>query len=174
MLVRYHHVVIQNPLPSPGPEELTAVEQELGAALPALFAEFLTIAHGGTCDFVFDADGETISLGRIFRLERDPDSELRLGYDYGTILGELGAEREAKRLPKQVLPFAQGGGDVWIYLDLTPEGSGRIVAFLQGLPDWTGLRQESAFVEVAPSFNAFLESLRVNEPGFARREDQAP
>ena len=114
MLVRYHHVVIQDPLPPPSPEELTAVEQELGVPLPAHFAEFLTIAHGGRCDFAFDADGETISLGRIFRLERNLDSEFRLGYDYGTILGELGAEREAKRLPKQVLPFAQGGGDMWI------------------------------------------------------------
>ena len=85
--------------------------------------------------------------------------------EYGshTLLGELHNERQYKRLPKQVLPFAQGEGDVILYLDLTPEGNGRIVAFLEGLPAWAGKPQQGAFFEVAPSFAAFLDALEPDE-----------
>lgn len=159
MFVRFRHILIEDPLGPFRAEELAQVEQELGAALPVAFTEFLAVAQGGTSEYVLDAEGEEISLGSIFRVGTNERGE----YGYGTLLGELREHRREKRLPQQVLPFSQGGGDVWFYLDLTPEGSGRVVVFLQGLPEWTGRSQDSRFVQVAPSFNAFLDSLRVDE-----------
>lgn len=159
MLVLYRHIVIEDPLPAPTPEELAAVEREVGVALPADFAEFLTLAHGGTVEYLFDADGEEIPLGSIFRAGGEDTNE----HGYGTLLGELRQMRAYQGLPKQVLPFAHGGGDVPVYLDLTSEGKGRVVAFLRGLPEWTGLRRYSAFIPVAPSFDAFMNVLRLDE-----------
>ena len=73
-------------------------------------------------------------------------------------------ERSCKDLPRQVLPFALGGGDAILLHGFDNRGRrSRVVVFLEGLPAWAGLRQESAFIEVAPSFGAFIHSLRVDK-----------
>ena len=50
-----------------------------------------------------------------------------------------------------------------VYLDLTPEGQGRVVAFVTGLPEWAGKRQESQFIQVASSFSEYIDKLYVDE-----------
>jgi hypothetical protein len=158
LFVRFRDVLIENPLGPFLSEELAKVEQELGPALPKGFTDFLRAAHGGRMDYSFEAEGEEISIGRIFLV--GPDN--RGQYGFGTLLGEL-REHQSMGIPPQVLPFAQGGGDVRFYLDLTPEGGGSVVIYLKELPEWTGRTQESAFVQIAPSFDAFLDSLRLDE-----------
>lgn len=158
-LTRYREIVITDALPLPPDAEVTAVEQELGVDFPASFKEFLIASHGGHLAYSFDAGEETCLLGNVFRLGLDNRGE----YGYGTVLGELRELRDVFSLPKEVLPFAVCGGDINLFLDLTEEGQGRIVAFLEGLPEWAGSREESEFVEVASSFEDFLISLRLDE-----------
>jgi hypothetical protein len=163
VFVVYRHLVIEAPIASPTQQELAAIEEELGTGLPAEFTEFLSVAHGGNLEYIYHApptpEGEELSVGHIFRTR----SSDKRGYSRETFLTHLHVERLHKELPRPVLPFARGGGDAMLYLDLTPEGAGRVVVYLQGLPAWAGLREESAFIEVAPSFGSFVESLRVDE-----------
>jgi hypothetical protein len=37
-----------------------------------------------------------------------------------------------------------------------------VVAFVTGLPEWTGLRTESAFIELASSFDEYVAKLRID------------
>ena len=37
-----------------------------------------------------------------------------------------------------------------------------MVAFVMGLPEWTGLRTESAFIEVASSFDEYVDKLQID------------
>ena len=46
-----------------------------------------------------------------------------------------------------------------LYLELTPEGRGRVVAFVHGLPAWAGHHEADAFVVLAGSFDGCLASL---------------
>lgn len=158
---RYRNLVVTNPLPAPAPGEFAAVERELGVALPEAPRGFLAAAHGARVDFVVDAAeaGEVFCLGGVFLLAVDAHGK----YGYGTLLGELRAHRHDRRLPPGVLPFAQGDGDVWQYLDLTPEGGGRVVGYFEGMPFWAGGRSESAYLTLAPSLNEYLDALRPDE-----------
>lgn len=79
-----------------------------------------------------------------------------------TLLGQIRSEREHAKIPRDVLPFARDGGGSIVYLDLSPKGSGRVVAFVKGLPKWTGLRTESALIELAASFDDYIAKLRVD------------
>ena len=48
-----------------------------------------------------------------------------------------------------------------VFLDLTPEGNGRVVAYVEGLPGWDG-DPASAFVVLAPDFAGFVDGLYRN------------
>lgn len=48
-----------------------------------------------------------------------------------------------------------------LYLDLR-EGY-EVVAFVHGLPSWTGLRQQDSLVNVASSFDEYLEKLHISD-----------
>jgi hypothetical protein len=77
-------------------------------------------------------------------------------------VGEIRSAREYQKVPPGVLPFARDGGGSLVYLDLSPEGRGRVVAFVEGLPEWTGRRTESAFIELASSFDEYVIKLRID------------
>ncbi len=79
-----------------------------------------------------------------------------------TFIGEIRSGREYAKITKGVLPFARDGGGSVVYLDLTPQGNGRVVAFVEGLPGWAGKRTESTFIEVASSFDEYVNKLRVD------------
>jgi len=79
-----------------------------------------------------------------------------------TFIGEIKSEREYAKIPNKILPFARDGGGSIVYLDLTDEGNGRVVAFVQGLPEWTGLRTESEFIQLAASFEEYIRKLRID------------
>ncbi len=52
-----------------------------------------------------------------------------------------------------------------VFLDLSPSGNGRVVAFVEGLPAWAGLPTESAFVELAKSFDEYVAKLKIDRKG---------
>lgn len=157
---RYRHVAIEDAKPAPTARQIAAVERVLGASLPTSFVEFLAVANGGYCEYVVDVplgDGSTeeMSFCGIFSVDEGTFCD-------ETLVGEIRAGREYAKIPEGVLPFARDGGGSILYLDLSPEGRGRVVAFVTGLPDWAGSRSESALVELAPSFDAYVDSLRID------------
>jgi hypothetical protein len=79
-----------------------------------------------------------------------------------TFAGEIRSAREYAKIPQGVLPFARDAGGAVVYLDLSYEGNGRVVALAIGLPERTGLRPESAFIELASSFDDYVAKLRTD------------
>jgi len=66
-------------------------------------------------------------------------------------------EREQREIPKEFLPFASDGAHAVVYLDLTPEGKGKVVASLDGYV-WTG-GQDDGYIVLVPSFAGYMEML---------------
>lgn len=150
--------VADDPLDPPTPGELASLEAAVGAALPPSFVAFLATSNGGRLEYALDVPAGERSLRVVFWSlfsTREPLPGLRAN---GRFLHELASERALKGVPDGYLPFATDGGASVAYLDLTPEGAGRVVGYIEGLPGWTGV-PESAFFELAPSFPAFLERL---------------
>ena len=69
---------------------------------------------------------------------------------------------KADDTPRALLPFAQDGCGSSVFLDLTPEGRGSVLAFVRGLPSWTGLRSDSVWLPLAESFDAYVSMLRLD------------
>jgi hypothetical protein len=157
---RFRHLAIERAKPAPGKEQLAAIEDLLGAALPASFREFLQVANGGYLKYVIDVafgDGksEPLSFCGIFSAENGDFCD-------ETFVGEIRSSREYQKIPPGVLPFARDGGGSMVYLDLSPEGNGRVIAFVEGLPEWTGLRTKSEYIELASSFDDYVNKLRID------------
>ena len=154
---RFRHLALERAKPAPTAAEIAAIETLLGAKLPNSFREFLEVANGASMEYFVDItfeDGtsESLSFCSIFSTEEGDFCD-------ETFVGEIRAAREYQGVPVGVLPFARDAGDSMVYLDLSPEGKGRVVAFVQGLPEWTGLRTEPSLVEVASSFDEYVEKL---------------
>jgi hypothetical protein len=157
---RFRHLAIERARPAPTEEQLAAIEDLLGAPLPASFRQFLQVANGGYLEYVIDVpfgDGksEPLSFCGIFSTE-DGD------FCDGTFVGEIRSSREYQKIPPGVLPFARDGGGSMVYLDLSPDGDGRVVAFVEGLPEWTGLRTQSDYIDLASSFDEYVDQLRID------------
>ena len=161
-MANYRHLEIEESVGEPTAAELEAIEQKLGAKLPADFVDFLKVANGGylpySIDVPIDEDGKTEELC-FCELYGTRGKSYSQGSDESTFIAEIDAERKYKKAPLEVLPFARDGGSSILYLDLTPKGAGRVVAFVHGLPAWTGLRQNDAYVELAKSFSEFVDKL---------------
>lgn len=157
---RYRHLAIERAKPAPTDTQLAAIENLLGARLPASFRDFLRVANGGYLEYVVDVhmgSGKTepLCFGGLFSADEGTFCD-------GTFVGEIRSAREYVKIPQGVLPFARDGGGSVVYLDLSLEGNGRVVAFVIGLPEWTGLRTESAFIELASSFDEYVAKLRID------------
>ncbi len=157
---RFHHLAIERAKPAPTESEFAAIEALLGASLPASFRDFLSVANGGYMEYEIDvpmSNGRTEPLSFCGIVSADEGT-----FCDETFLGEIRSAREYQKIPSGVLPFARDGGGSIVYLDLTAEGKGRVVAFVEGLPEWAGLRTQSAFIEIAPSFDSYVERLRID------------
>ncbi|HET9494721.1 MAG TPA: SMI1/KNR4 family protein [Chloroflexia bacterium] len=159
MATQYKHLTILESDGPPSESEIRSIEAVLGTTLPVDFRAFIGVANGGHLPYLVNvpphADGEPMAFNVIFSTK--PDERGTYGYD--TFIGEIKNARQVFQVPPAVLPFSHDGGGSMLFLDLTPEGNGRVVAFVEGLPAWTGLRKESAFIEVAHSFSEFVDLL---------------
>ena len=156
----FRHLVFSGAKPPPTPRQIAAIEELVGAELPDSFLDFFRVANGAYLDFIIDVpvgDGTTeeLSFCSVFSVE-DTD------FGPGTVIGEIHAGRKHQGLPRGVLPFARDGGHSMVYLDLSPKGRGRVLAFVAGLPGWTGHRQDSAILQLADSFDGYLDMLRLD------------
>ena len=150
---RYRHLAIERAKPPPTDTQLAAVEALLGANLPASFRDFLRVANGGYLQYVVDVPTgsgkiEPLCFGSIFSADEGTFCD-------ETFVGEIRSQREYVKILQGVLPFARDGGGSVVYLDLSRKGHGRVVAFVMGLPEWTGKRTDSAFIELASSFDEY-------------------
>jgi hypothetical protein len=160
MAAYYKHLVIERSAGSPDSEEVRKIEDTIGVPLPEGFKDFLMVANGGQLSYgirVQFPSGETevFCFSGVYRAGRDKKGD----YGFETFIGEIEHAREWRGTPKEVVPFARDAGGSSVYLDLTPEGAGRVVAFIHGMPPWTGLREEDSFVELAPSFSDYVDLL---------------
>ena len=154
---KFGYLEIEGAKNKPTLQEIEDIESLLGAKLPQDFLDFLEIANGAYLDYCvhIPPDNEELSFCTVYQTGKD-DNGL---YGYETFIGEIEMQRQHKNTPKEILPFARDGGSSVVYLDLTREGNGQVVAFVDGLPGWTGHRQESAFVVLASSFLNYTKLL---------------
>jgi hypothetical protein len=154
---RFRHLAIEGARPAPTCAELEAIETLLGAELPASFRAYLEVANGGYLEYAVDVDtgeGRTEPISFCGLFNAGPGD-----FCDETFLGELRSCREHMKIPAGVLPFARDGGGSLVFLDLSSNGGGSVVGFIQGLPGWAGRRTESAFVKIASSFDEYVENL---------------
>jgi len=160
MLKQYRHLVIRGFAGEPTESEVETIEQKLGASLPTDFVEFLSVANGGYTEFSVNVpppEGEPIGLQRLYSTKPNNKGE----YTHETFLGEIELARQNPVIPQEILPFADDGGGSVFYLDLTPEGQGRVVVLRHGLPGWTRRPSEDTFIQVADGFVQFIDSLSI-------------
>jgi cell wall assembly regulator SMI1 len=156
----FRHLAIDGSKPAPSEADIRALEHELGAALPPSFREYLNAANGGYLEYCINVptghgNTESMLFGSLFGIG---DKHSR----YETFSSEIELARECHDIPKGVLPFARDGGGSTVFLDLTTEGKGRVIAFVYGLPAWAGKRTESSFIELAASFDEYVSKLHVD------------
>ena len=150
----YKHLKIYGSKGAPAPDRIREIEMLLEVSLPVDFLEFLNAANGGYFEYCVDAEGDTFNFGNVYHAGKDASGN----YGFGSLVGEIERARRAfPDIPMQVVPFARDGGGSYVFLDLTETGGGRVVAFVQGLPEWTGKSQEDRFIEIAPSFGEFID-----------------
>lgn len=157
---RYRHLAIEGAKPSPSKAQIYEIEKLLGAKLPSSFKAYLESANGGYLEYVIDVptgngNAEAICFCSLFSAESGDFCD-------ETFIGEIKAAREHSKIPSGILPFARDGGGSIVYLDLTTKGNGRVVAFVHGLPAWAGKRTESAYIELAESFDGYINKLRID------------
>ncbi|WP_308200095.1 SMI1/KNR4 family protein [Kibdelosporangium philippinense] len=145
------------------PAELNALETEIGHPLPSEYRAFIQEANGGTMayDVLVPPDkGEIIGFTELFHIGRNEQGE----YGYGTLIGEY-RRRNSLWLSEHVsmerlLPIARDGGNDILFLDLD---AANVVAFVHGLPEWTGRTQQNILAIVGDTFDAYLDSLFISD-----------
>jgi hypothetical protein len=148
----FHHVAIERALPVPALALLKPVEKLVGGVLPALLREFLLAAQGGSIDYVFHVPTgkkktEAMVFGQIFALADLPK--------------EIALQRDTRNAPAGVLPIARTGGDDTLFVELGKHRA-RVIAHLTGRPAWTGRKRGEGLVELASSFEAYLDGLHID------------
>lgn len=156
---RYRHLALDGAKPPPTARQIAAIEALLEAPLPPAFLAFLQVANGAWSDYTCDVpDGEggveKMGFNTFFSAEEGDFCD-------ETLIGEMRAARQHMAMPVKILPFARDGGNSMVFLDLTPEGAGRVMSYVQELPEWTGKRAHG-FIELAPSFDAWLDGLYID------------
>jgi hypothetical protein len=163
---QYRGLVIFGPFGPVHPEEISALESEIGQAIPPAYRSFLEVANGGTLEYSIRVppgpEGEPIGFSNLHLLGRDQHGE----YGWKTLLGEyrrLPGSWLAQHLPvATLLPIARTGGDDQVFLDLAPDRYGQVLGFVHGLPEWTGLRTRNMSGVLADDFDAYLDGLFID------------
>lgn len=152
--VIYRNLIIETDTPLPTSESIKQLEAALGVSLPDDYKTFLSHCNGGDMDYQIDVQfpggsSEFIGFSGLYSVTEG---------EWGTNPFELYQARAVSEFPSTgVLPIADDGGGSILYLDLRDEY--RVVAFVHGLPAWTGLREEDSLIQLASSFDDYLSKL---------------
>jgi hypothetical protein len=152
---RFRHLLIEDPDDPPTEDEIRAIERKLKAKLPTDFLDFLDVANGGQLSnyhviVPLEPKPEKMGFGGIFTTK---------GNGLNSFLGGLEMHRSPKyifEIPEKVLPFAMGGNS-FLYLDLRNENLSAVLAFVEGLPAWTGRHQHNTLVKLADKFTDYID-----------------
>ena len=150
----YRNLVIETDTPLPTSENIKQLEAALGHPLPDDYKKFLSNCNGGDMDYQINVrfpngSREFIGFSSLYSVSEG---------EWETNPYELHQARAQSEFPSAgVLPIAIDGGSSILYLDL--RNGYQVVAFVHGLPAWTGLRQEDSLIQVASSFDDYLSKL---------------
>ncbi len=157
--MKYRNLLIEDTNQLATDAEIMSIENELGTSLPNDYKKFLKSCNGGYLEYDIlinfeNEKSEYLCFSSLYRASRDDDWECNPF--------ELRQARKQEGFPEAgVIPIARDGGSSMLYLDMR-EGC-KVVAFVQGLPEWTGLRQEDSLVVVANSFDEYLDKLTISD-----------
>ncbi|GAA4249462.1 SMI1/KNR4 family protein [Dactylosporangium darangshiense] len=137
---RYRGRTFFGPFEPVDPADLAAVEADLGGPLPPGYRALLEAVNGGTAHYTIDIGGEP------------------LGFE---LFSAAALRREVPRRPPgaDLMPIAADGGGSLLFL--APDG--RVVAFVHGLPAWTGRSPQDAMHEVAGDIEQYLDRLALDD-----------
>jgi hypothetical protein len=146
------------------PEDLQALEAEIGLQLPAAYRGFITAVGGGELHYAIQLpaspDGDPVVFHDLNMLSPQRPGK----YGEGTLLGEH-RRRDKDRLRDRFghdsfLPIAFDIVEDGLWLDLSDDGFGRVFADIEAHDRWTGVLQEEDFLGVvADSFDGYLDRL---------------
>lgn len=157
--MNYSGRVVDDPNPPPSRDAIAHLETQLGVALPADYVDFLMNCNGGHVDYEIeiafeDGSREFLSFSGMYQLVS--------GGQWETNPFELRHARKIDGFPQEgVLPISRDGGGSQLYLDLRAGCS--VVAFVHGLPAWTGRREIDALVKVADNFQDYWRQLCISD-----------
>ncbi|QHJ10948.1 hypothetical protein FX988_01170 [Paraglaciecola mesophila] len=155
--MKYKNLIIEDAHPPAQASEINLLEEMLKKQLPNDYKSFLRSCNGGYLDYdilleVGKTSAEYLSFSTLYPLSCEDEWESNPF--------ELNQAKQQADFPNVgVLPIGGDGGSSVLYLDL--RNGGQVVASVSGLPQWTGLRQESSLVLVANSFNEYLNKLTI-------------
>ncbi len=173
-LTPYKHVVIADAQEKPTDEEIKALEKDLTTSLPESYRAFLDIANSGDLGFYYlDVPHPEMTIPRSFGFLYGTKPKMA-GLPMGQFSHELVQSRDGAQLPNEVLPVARDSSGCELYLDLTPgEGSGNVVAFIQGIEGWEDQPKDNAWVTVALDWDDYLNRLKLEEVFCKEQLDEA-
>ncbi|HLY75996.1 MAG TPA: SMI1/KNR4 family protein [Planctomycetota bacterium] len=138
----------------PSSEDIRRVEMELGCSLPADYRAMIDACNGASLNYFTTVE---LAFGRRETMGYCSFHAVSPG-EWGTLPFELAQIRRWPGFPAQkVLPIARDGGGSVLFLDLR-EGC-RVLAFVDGLPAWTGREGNESLVPVAKSLDEYLAGM---------------
>jgi len=152
----YKGLLFDKSQPAPSTAEIARLEKLLGCPLPQDYKDFLQSCNGGHLEYfvhvpVSKDRRDLMCYGSFYAVDEG---------EWGTLPYELIQARRRKGFPSErVFPIARDGGGSELFLDL--RGSGKVVAYVEGLPAWTGSHGRDALVPVADSFDGYLAGLTI-------------
>lgn len=151
---RYRDLVLFGPFTPLPPDGLASIEAALGISLPQSYRRLLEVANGGTVEYdVHLPAGDVVSFPDLIPADQ-------LGAEFRSLQESF----LAVHLPVgSLLPVARDGCGSLLMLDVGAERYGRVVAFVHGLPAWTGSSRDDMFVELAPDIDAYLDALFIDD-----------
>lgn len=157
-LPKYRNVEVDRPhwdYGAPATYDVATLQDKIGVALPESFLEFLRVAGGCSMTkygFKISPYQGTFGYPHVYSLRT-------AGGGY-MLLNELQAMRDRfEGIPREIVPFAcasNGPWDGFLYLDLTDDGAGRVMAYAVAKPAWVGRNSENAHLEVANDIDEYL------------------
>ncbi len=154
----FRNRLIEETKPPPSPELVAQLEDLLGCELPADYRHFIECCNGGYSEFEIDLnfnDGTSlpVSFSTLFSLTAEDTRN--------TLRFELTEARRWLGFPRKFLPIAQADRGSTLYLDLRT--GYRVVVQVIGLPVIIAECHGTMLVEVATTFNEYLDSLYISD-----------
>ena len=157
----YRGRVLWGPFNAVGPKDVDLVEHVIGRALPKDYRGFISAANGGTLPYAVRLPPQSDNDGKL--IEFSALRSVRGDFSLTASWNDFGSTVMAEHLPHGLLGVAQDGGGSTLYIDLRDESFGSVWAFVFGLPEWTGSSRSNMGGLVAPSWDAYMDMLTLEE-----------